>query len=244
MNYKTRSVAPGDLKVTFTFPLSMSSDEILSVKVKQLDSTGKTPSAAAGILGTLSSEGWETSSEFKNSVILYTNPTTLTATDTPYPGPGSYTFLVYLDKAPKDYFGNELNSISKKVKVTTPKGCFLATAALSDSAGEYRVDNTTGSYQLNFQAFQKLETLRTFRDQVLAKSSLGTIFIKQYYKNAPEISEDLQKHPFYRSLIQGLLITPCVSFLNFVGNDFGFWKIGIFGLGLILLSLRFWICKK
>lgn len=227
VNPEKRSVAPGDLKVSFVFPISMSS-EGLSVKIKQIGTSGTTDSGSAGVLSTLVSEGWDTGTLIKNSSILFTNATTITASETPYPISGSYSFVAYLSEKPKDYFGNELNTICKKFTISTPAGCFLATAALSQPDGLYKVSNKLDTYRLRVEDFEQLQTLRNFRDQTLNQSSLGRTFVQQYYYFAPQLSQKVGSHSFYKNMVKGLLLKPLAFLLQLFFSPFLMLGLAIF----------------
>ena len=72
-----------------------------------------------------------------------------------------------------------LNS-SRVLWVATPGPCFVATVAFGEGAPE-------------------LETLRTFRDRVLARSRPGRAFIAWYYREGPALAGVVARRPLLRS---------------------------------------------
>ena len=71
-------------------------------------------------------------------------------------------------------------------------GCFIATAAYGTSTGE------------------KLDTLRTFRDEVLLQNSLGSQLVALYYEVSPPLADFISGHEALRTLIRELLVDPVV----------------------------------
>jgi hypothetical protein len=78
-----------------------------------------------------------------------------------------------------------LNS-SRVLWVTTPGRCFVATVAFGEDAPE-------------------LDTLRAFRDQVLALSPAGRAFIGWYYREGPALAEFVGKRPVLRRVTRHAL---------------------------------------
>jgi len=74
--------------------------------------------------------------------------------------------------------------------------CFIATAAYG----------TKTASQLNI--------LRDFRDQVLLKNALGSLFVEAYYKVSPPIADFIAKSDFLRAIVRGVLVDPVVNLLQ------------------------------
>lgn len=74
-------------------------------------------------------------------------------------------------------------------------GCFIATAAF----GSYLEPN--------------VEVLRGFRDNSLLTNSLGTAFVKFYYRISPPIAEYISRYKGLR-FVTRLLLTPLVYTLK------------------------------
>lgn len=72
-------------------------------------------------------------------------------------------------------------------------GCFIATAAFDSPLSE------------------KVEILKSFRDNYLQKSSAGKLFIKYYYKFSPKIAEHISKIPLLKKIVRKMLL-PVVWF--------------------------------
>jgi len=74
--------------------------------------------------------------------------------------------------------------------------CFIATAAYgTETAAE-------------------LDILRNFRDQVLLKNTLGSLFVEAYYKVSPPIANLIEKNDFLRAVVREVLVDPVVHFLQ------------------------------
>lgn len=78
-----------------------------------------------------------------------------------------------------------LNS-SRVLWVSSPGPCFVATVAFGEGAPE-------------------LETLRTFRDRVLARSRPGRSFIAWYYRRGPALAGVVARRPLLRNLTRTAL---------------------------------------
>lgn len=74
--------------------------------------------------------------------------------------------------------------------------CFIATAAYG----------TETASQLNI--------LRDFRDQVLLKNALGSLFVEAYYKLSPPVADFIAKSDFLRAVVRETLIDPVVKLLQ------------------------------
>lgn len=91
--------------------------------------------------------------------------------------------------------------------------CFIATAAY-------------GSYLA-----PEVETLRSFRDQWLLKSTLGTQFVNLYYEYSPSVATIISDSPNLRTITQ-IVLTPIVYSIKF---PIVFWTIFVM---FILLSIK------
>jgi len=74
--------------------------------------------------------------------------------------------------------------------------CFIATAAYG----------TETASQLN--------VLRDFRDQVLLKNPLGSLFVQTYYEVSPPIATLIAKSDFLRTVVRELFLDPAVNILK------------------------------
>jgi uncharacterized repeat protein (TIGR01451 family) len=74
--------------------------------------------------------------------------------------------------------------------------CFIATAA----------------YGTRFDA--RIETLRAFRDNTLAHSELGRLFIEQYYRQAPPIAAFIEHRPMMQLMVRVLLV-PILAVISY-----------------------------
>ncbi|OGN97933.1 MAG: hypothetical protein A2Z77_08795 [Chloroflexi bacterium RBG_13_51_36] len=74
--------------------------------------------------------------------------------------------------------------------------CFIATAAYgTETAAE-------------------LDTLRDFRDQVLLKSALGSLFVDTYYAVSPPMADFIAKNDFLRAVVREVFLDPVVDLLQ------------------------------
>jgi hypothetical protein len=81
--------------------------------------------------------------------------------------------------------------------------CFIATAAYgTETAAE-------------------LDILRDFRDQVLLKNALGSLFVEAYYKVSPPIADFIAKNDFLRAVVREVLVDPVVHLLRW---SQGLWR--------------------
>jgi hypothetical protein len=74
--------------------------------------------------------------------------------------------------------------------------CFIATAAYGTETAP------------------QLDILRNFRDQVLLKNALGSLFVKTYYKVSPPLADFIAKNDFLRAVVRGTLVDPVVHLLQ------------------------------
>ena len=81
--------------------------------------------------------------------------------------------------------------------------CFIATAA-------YGTETAT-----------ELDTLRDFRDQVLLKNALGSLFVDTYYVISPPIADFIAGSDFLRAVVREVLLDPVVDLLQ---CSQGLWK--------------------
>jgi len=79
-------------------------------------------------------------------------------------------------------------------------GCFIATAAYGTPTAK------------------QLDVLRTFRDDVLLKSTVGSRLVDLYYKISPPIANFISEHNVVRTLVRELLVDPIVRVLEATGN--------------------------
>lgn len=71
-------------------------------------------------------------------------------------------------------------------------GCFIASAAYGTSTAN------------------ELDTLRSFRDEVLLRNNVGSRFVGFYYANSPPLADFISKHEVLRTIIRELVIDPIV----------------------------------
>ena len=69
-------------------------------------------------------------------------------------------------------------------------GCFIATAAYGTSTAE------------------ELNTLRSFRDEVLLESTLGSQLVEWYYQTSPPVADFISENSLLRTLVRELLVDP------------------------------------
>jgi hypothetical protein len=70
------------------------------------------------------------------------------------------------------------------------EGCFIATAAYGTSTAK------------------ELDTLRTFRDEVLLESTVGSQLVEWYYQTSPPVADFISEHEVLRTLVRELLVEP------------------------------------
>jgi hypothetical protein len=79
-------------------------------------------------------------------------------------------------------------------------GCFIATAAYGTPTAE------------------QINVLREFRDVVLLKSTLGTIFVALYYRLSPPVADFIAGNEVVRILVRDLLVNPIVWLVGVTGD--------------------------
>lgn len=92
------------------------------------------------------------------------------------------------------------NSIYKMAKKQIEgKFCFVATAVMNDADHIY------------------VNTLRSFRDECLSKSTIGSLFIEWYWNNGPGMADFVIKHNALRLLCKNIIISPLAILLGWLG---------------------------
>jgi len=104
------------------------------------------------------------------------------------------TITVNPDASPKDY---EIKANFQLESEEPPAGgCFIATAAYGTPTAN------------------QLDVLRAFRDDVLLKSTVGSLLVNLYYKVSPPIADFISEHNVVRTLVRELLVDPIVQVLE------------------------------
>jgi len=79
-------------------------------------------------------------------------------------------------------------------------GCFIATAAYGTPTAK------------------QIDALREFRDVVLLKSTLGTVFVALYYRLSPPVADVIAGNEAVRTLVRDLLVNPIVWLVEATGD--------------------------
>jgi len=79
-------------------------------------------------------------------------------------------------------------------------GCFIATAAYGSPTAE------------------QIDVLREFRDVVLLKSTLGSLFVALYYRLSPPVADFIAGNEVLRTLVRELLVDPIVWLVKATGD--------------------------
>jgi len=82
-------------------------------------------------------------------------------------------------------------------------GCFIATAAYGTEAAA------------------EIDVLRSFRDEVLLESTLGSQLVELYYQTSPPLADFISKNSLLRTLVRELVIDPMVSIATFTQGIWG-----------------------
>ncbi len=98
-------------------------------------------------------------------------------------------------------------------------GCFIATAAY-------------GSYEAPY-----VKILREFRDEYLLSNSLGSYFVKFYYRVSPPIADFIRESERLRAGVR-LLLLPLIAFAAFLVKTSSMLKLMIFGIVVMGIKLR------
>jgi hypothetical protein len=75
-------------------------------------------------------------------------------------------------------------------------GCFIATAAYGTSTAA------------------EIDVLRSFRDNVLLESALGSQLVEWYYQTSPPVADFILEHEGLRTLVRELLVDPVASLVE------------------------------
>jgi len=81
--------------------------------------------------------------------------------------------------------------------------CFIATAAYGTATAS------------------QLKILRDFRDQILLKNPLGSLFVETYYKVSPPVAAFIAQNDFLRAVVRDVLVDPVVNLLQW---SQGLWR--------------------
>jgi hypothetical protein len=79
-------------------------------------------------------------------------------------------------------------------------GCFIATAAYGTHSAE------------------QINALREFRDAVLLKDTLGSLFVALYYRLSPPVADFIARNEVVRTLVRELLVDPIVWLVEATGD--------------------------
>ena len=63
--------------------------------------------------------------------------------------------------------------------------------------------------------------MRTFRDQVLMESTLGSQFVAWYYQVSPPLADYISENSLLRTVVTELVIDPVVSLVEFTQGIWG-----------------------
>jgi len=74
--------------------------------------------------------------------------------------------------------------------------CFIATAAYGTSSAA------------------EINTLRSFRDEVLLQNGLGSQLVELYYQTSPPVADFISENSLLRTIVRELLIDPVVSLVE------------------------------
>jgi hypothetical protein len=79
-------------------------------------------------------------------------------------------------------------------------GCFIATAAYGTPTAE------------------QINVLREFRDVVLLRNTLGSLFVALYYRLSPPVADFVAGNEVVRTLVRELLVDPIVWLVEATGD--------------------------
>ncbi|WP_260524190.1 tetratricopeptide repeat protein [Serratia sp. PL7] len=100
-------------------------------------------------------------------------------------------------------YGNKLKELDPNYQIPNPSAakpsaCFVVTATMGDSNNNV------------------VNSLREFRDSVLSKSRMGSLFITWYYKEGPGIAKVVGCSIFYRMLSFVAIVLPAYIFAKII----------------------------
>jgi hypothetical protein len=96
--------------------------------------------------------------------------------------------------------GTTLQFTTKSSAQPYSEGCFIATAAYGTPTAE------------------QIDVLREFRDVVLLKNTVGSLFVTLYYQFSPPIADFIAGNELLRTLVRELLIDPIVCVVEATGD--------------------------
>ena len=109
----------------------------------------------------------------------------------------------YIDILTHYYTGVEITTASP-TPTPTPEdgesGCFIATAAYGTSTAA------------------EIDTLRSFRDEVLLENSLGSQLVEWYYQTSPPVADFISENEGLRTLVRELVVDPIASVVEATGT--------------------------
>jgi hypothetical protein len=130
-----------------------------------------------------------------------------------WPRPGeislSHRGVLFLDEFPE--FGHNVLEVlrqpnednnSEQVTFPTPttdgedEGCFIATAAYGTSSAE------------------EIDTLRSFRDEVLLESTVGSQLVEWYYQASPPIADFMSGNSLLKTIVREIVVDPIWAFVG------------------------------
>jgi hypothetical protein len=81
-----------------------------------------------------------------------------------------------------------------------PGGCFIATAAYGTESAE------------------EIDVLRSFRDEVLLESPVGSQLVEWYYQTSPPVADFISENSVLKALVRELLVDPIASLVELTGT--------------------------
>lgn len=79
-------------------------------------------------------------------------------------------------------------------------GCFIATASYGTSTAE------------------EIDVLRSFRDEVLLESTVGSQLMEFYYQTSPSVADFISSNSILRAVVRELLVDPVVLLVRAIGT--------------------------
>ena len=90
-----------------------------------------------------------------------------------------------------------------KTRSSEQGGCFIATAAYGTEAAA------------------EIDVLRSFRDEVLLESIVGSQLVEWYYQTSPPVADFISENSLLRTIVRELVIDPMVSVATFTQGIWG-----------------------